>query len=235
MEKSFVGFGPGSSALPVRSQDGVQSLIRRGRGRAALRQLYGLAAGLAAGWAVLYGQLYPFGLGLVLGLGEDCFAACGAGAVLALLLRGAGGAHRLPDLRHWGRGGGPVAVAPEVSAGGPGRVRPAAGQRLLLQSLHRRGRAAVFGGGPRCWPPAWGTCSAARPPKRKELGGWCWSCAGRRPWAASGQGRSVWGWPPPWPIRWRWPAGANCSPLSAGRLRPRPGCAAPTLPWPAAG
>ena len=35
MEKSFVGFGPGSSALPVRSQDGVQSLIRRGRGRAA--------------------------------------------------------------------------------------------------------------------------------------------------------------------------------------------------------
>ena len=90
MEKSFVGFGPGSSALPVRSQDGVQSLIRRGRGRAALRQLYGLAAGLAAGWAVLYGQLYPFGLGLVLGLGEDCFAACGAGAVLALLLRGQG-------------------------------------------------------------------------------------------------------------------------------------------------
>ena len=79
MEKSFVGFGPGSSALPVRSQDGGQSLIRRGRGRAALRQLYGLAAGLAAGWAVLYGQLYPFGLGLVLGLGEDCFAACGAG------------------------------------------------------------------------------------------------------------------------------------------------------------
>ena len=34
MEKSFVGFGPGSSALPVRSQDGGQSLIRRGRGRA---------------------------------------------------------------------------------------------------------------------------------------------------------------------------------------------------------
>ena len=90
MEKSFVGFGPGSSPLPVRIQDGTEALIRRGRGRAALRQLGGLAAGLAAGWAVLYGQLCPFGLGLVLGLGEDCFAACGAGAVLALLLRGQG-------------------------------------------------------------------------------------------------------------------------------------------------
>ena len=90
MEKSFVGFGPGSSPLPVRSPEGTEALIQAGRGRAALRQLFGLAAGLAGGWAVLYGQLCPLGLGLVLGLGEDCFAACGAGAVLALLLRGQG-------------------------------------------------------------------------------------------------------------------------------------------------
>ena len=229
MEKSFVGFGPGSSALPVRSQDGVQSLIRRGRGRAALRQLYGLAAGLAAGWAVLYGQLYPFGLGLVLGLGEDCFAACGAGAVLALLLRGQG--VRTVCLI--------CAIGGAVVARWlwPRKYLPAAlaGCVLLLGSAYCfkayiGGDGLLFSGA-----DAVGTCSAARPPKRKARGGWCWSCAGRRPWAASGQGRSVWGWPPPWPKRWRWPAGANCSPLSAGRLRPRPGCAAPTLPWPAAG
>ena len=90
MEKSFVGFGPGSSPLPLRVNGEAGALIRRGRGRAALRQLYGLAAGLAAGWAVLYGQLAPFGLGLALGFGEDSFAACGAGAVLGLLLRGQG-------------------------------------------------------------------------------------------------------------------------------------------------
>ncbi|OUQ38963.1 PP2C family protein-serine/threonine phosphatase [Faecalibacterium sp. An122] len=89
MEKSFVGFGPASTPLPVREQDGA-ALTRRGQIGAVLRQLYGLLAGLAGGWAMLYGQLSPFALGLVLGLGEDCFAACGAGAVLALLLRGQG-------------------------------------------------------------------------------------------------------------------------------------------------
>lgn len=89
MEKSFVGFGPASTPLPVREQDGA-ALARRGQIGAVLRQLYGLLAGLAGGWAMLYGQLSPFALGLVLGLGEDCFAACGAGAVLALLLRGQG-------------------------------------------------------------------------------------------------------------------------------------------------
>ena len=79
MEKSFVDFGPGSSPLPVRIQDGTEALIRRGRGRAALRQLGGLAAGLAAGWAVLYGQLCPFGLGLVLGWGRTALPPAGRG------------------------------------------------------------------------------------------------------------------------------------------------------------
>ena len=49
MEKSFVGFGPGSSPLPVRSPEETEALIQAGRGRAALRQLFGLAAGLAGG------------------------------------------------------------------------------------------------------------------------------------------------------------------------------------------
>ena len=89
MEKGFVGFGPAASPLPVR-ENGQESLVRRGQMGLVLRQLYGLVVGFAGGWAVLYGQLCPFALGLVLGLGEDCFAACGAGAVLALLMRAQG-------------------------------------------------------------------------------------------------------------------------------------------------
>ena len=89
MDKSFVGFGPFTSPLPVRNKD-QEALVRRGQVSGVMRQLFGLTAGLAGGWALLYGQLCPFALGLVLGLGEDCFAACGAGAVLALLLRGQG-------------------------------------------------------------------------------------------------------------------------------------------------
>ena len=58
--------------------------------RPALRQGAALAVGLAGGWAVLYGALLPFGLGLALGLGEDCFAASAAGAALGLLLHGFG-------------------------------------------------------------------------------------------------------------------------------------------------
>ena len=89
MDKGFVGFGPFTSPLPVRNKD-QEALVRRGQVSGVMRQLFGLTAGLAGGWALLYGQLCPFALGLVLGLGEDCFAACGAGAVLALLLRGQG-------------------------------------------------------------------------------------------------------------------------------------------------
>ena len=56
----------------------------------AMRRLAAVAAGFAGGWAVLYGALMPFGLGLVLGFGEDCFAPCAAGAALGLLLHGFG-------------------------------------------------------------------------------------------------------------------------------------------------
>ena len=58
--------------------------------RPALRQGAALAVGLAGGWAVLYGALLPFGPGLALGLGEDCFAASAAGAALGLLIHGFG-------------------------------------------------------------------------------------------------------------------------------------------------
>lgn len=61
-----------------------------GGGAPALRQGAALAVGLAGGWAVLYGALLPFGPGLALGLGEDCFAASAAGAALGLLLHGFG-------------------------------------------------------------------------------------------------------------------------------------------------
>ena len=58
--------------------------------RPALRQMEALAVGFAGGWAVLYGALLPFGPGLALGFGEDCFAACATGAALGLLLHGFG-------------------------------------------------------------------------------------------------------------------------------------------------
>src|SRR5699024_3058930 len=80
MEKSMTGWAAGER----------QTLWHKAGLRRTARQLYGLAAGLAGGWAALYGQLSPLGLALTLGLPEDCCAACGAGAVLALLARGLG-------------------------------------------------------------------------------------------------------------------------------------------------
>lgn len=65
-------------------------LAPRAMVRPVLRRLAALAVGFAGGWAVLYGTLAPLGLGLALGAAEDCFAACAAGAALAVLLRGAG-------------------------------------------------------------------------------------------------------------------------------------------------
>ena len=62
----------------------------RSRVRPVLYRAGALALGFAGGWSVLYGQLAPLGLGLVLGSGEQDFAAAAAGAVLALLLRGSG-------------------------------------------------------------------------------------------------------------------------------------------------
>ena len=58
--------------------------------RPAARRLAAVVLGFAGGWAVLYGALMPFGLGLTLGFGEDCFAACAAGAALGVLLHGLG-------------------------------------------------------------------------------------------------------------------------------------------------
>ena len=66
-------------------------LAARAAVRPALHRAAALGLGFAGGWAVLYGQLMPFGLGLALGLGDDLFAAAGAGAALGLLARGLGG------------------------------------------------------------------------------------------------------------------------------------------------
>ena len=65
------------------------ALRARAAVRPALRQGSAFLLGLAGGWAVLYGALMPFGLGLTLGFGEDCFAVGAAGAALGLLARGA--------------------------------------------------------------------------------------------------------------------------------------------------
>lgn len=66
------------------------ALASRAAVRPALRQGRAFALGLAGGWAVLYGALLPFGLGLTLGLPADCFAACAAGAALSILFHGFG-------------------------------------------------------------------------------------------------------------------------------------------------
>ena len=66
------------------------ALMPRAAVRPALRQGSAFLAGFLGGWAVLYGTLMPFGLGLTLGFAEDCFAAGAAGAVLGLLLHGFG-------------------------------------------------------------------------------------------------------------------------------------------------
>ena len=58
------------------------ALRARAAVRPALRQGSAFLLGLAGGWAVLYGALMPFGLGLTLGFAEDCFAVGAAGAAL---------------------------------------------------------------------------------------------------------------------------------------------------------
>ena len=68
----------------------LSPLASRAQLRPAVRKLTAVAAGFAGGWAVLYGALMPFGLGLVLGFSEDCFAPCAAGAALGVLLHGFG-------------------------------------------------------------------------------------------------------------------------------------------------
>ncbi len=84
----------GSSRLDLRSSGPTHPMAAALSGRAAVRPLLrrgcALAVGFAGGWAVLYGALLPFGLGLTLGLAEDCFAPCAAGAVLGILLHSFG-------------------------------------------------------------------------------------------------------------------------------------------------
>ena len=80
--------------MGVLSSDGrclqPSPLAARAMLRPAARRLAAVGIGFAGGWAVLYGALMPFGLGLTLGLAEDCFAPCAAGAALGLLLHGLG-------------------------------------------------------------------------------------------------------------------------------------------------
>lgn len=96
------------------------ALASRAAVRPALRQGGAFALGLAGGWAVLYGALLPFGLGLTLGLPTDCFAACAAGAALSILFHGFG-AFSLDSLCLL------CAVGAAVAARWlwPGRLRPA--------------------------------------------------------------------------------------------------------------
>ena len=97
------------------------ALMPRAAVRPALRQGSAFLAGFLGGWAVLYGTLMPFGLGLTLGFAEDCFAAGAAGALLGLLLHGFG-ALSLDSLCLL------CAVGAAVAARWlwPGRFRPAA-------------------------------------------------------------------------------------------------------------
>ena len=72
-----------TSVLTVKARrSGAPALEARAVLRPAVRRLGAVALGFAGGWAVLYGALMPFGLGLTLGLAEDCFAPCAAGAAL---------------------------------------------------------------------------------------------------------------------------------------------------------
>lgn len=80
-----------TSVLTVKARrSGAPAPEARAVLRPAVRRLGAVALGFAGGWAVLYGALMPFGLGLVLGLAEDCFAPCAAGAALGVLLHGFG-------------------------------------------------------------------------------------------------------------------------------------------------
>lgn len=155
------------------------ALASRAAVRPALRQGGAFALGLAGGWAVLYGALLPFGLGLTLGLPADCFAACAAGAALSILFHGFG-AFSLDSLCLLCAVGAAVAARwlwPAGSAGISGRVRGAGAGRCLLCAGARRGRlhAGILLRG-RC--PAGGRlrlCAAALPTRKARF----WHPAGR--------------------------------------------------------
>ena len=146
------------------------ALASRAAVRPALRQGGAFALGLAGGWAVLYGALLPFGLGLTLGLPADCFAACAAGAALSILFHGFG-AFSLDSLCLLCAVGAAVAaqmaLARQAPPGISGRVRGAGAGRCLLCAGARRGRlhaGVLLRGRSPCWRAASAMhCSASHP------------------------------------------------------------------------
>ena len=175
------------------------ALMPRAAVRPALRQGSAFLAGFLGGWAVLYGALMPFGLGLTLGFAEDCFAAGAAGALLGLLLHGFG-ALSLDSLCLL------CAVGAAVAARWlwPGRFRPAA-----LAGCGALGLGAVcfaFGptgggvdllltcGADALLAAALGFALRRFHPKR-PASGCCWSRPGQRQrWAAFRWGCSALAW-----------------------------------------
>lgn len=215
------------------------ALLPRAAVRPALRQSSAFLAGLLGGWAVLYGALIPFGLGLTLGFAEDCFAACAAGAVLGLLLHGFG-ALSLDSICLLCAIGAAVAARwlwpGRVPARPAGELRsPGAGSRLLCLRPHRRrgrpaahlrGRCSAGGGA--------GLCPAAVPARNARRGD-----AARRGRCRCGPGRGRTGAGLPWRRVLRGTGSrpllpgpgesrpcllcrAGCGPLR-GRCLPRPG------------
>lgn len=170
-------------------------LARRAQLRPAARRLAAMALGFAGGWAVLYGRLMPLGLGLTLGLGEDCFAPCAAGAALGTLLHG-GGAFSLRSVCLLCAVGAAVAVRWVLA----GRFLPAAAAgcgTLLGMAL-----CFVFGGAGRelllysgadaLLAAAMGLCLRRYPPEVPGMGMLLTAAAG----AAALGGIRLWGFCP---------------------------------------
>ena len=174
------------------------ALLPRAAVRPALRQSSAFLAGLLGGWAVLYGALIPFGLGLTLGFAEDCFAACAAGAVLGLPAPMGSGRVSLDSIcllcaigaavaARWlwpGRfrpallaGCGALGLGPSRFAFGPSRRAGSTCCSPAERTPCWRGRWALPCGGSRPKRPAWGCCSSGPLPLR--------------PWAGSRWGRSA--------------------------------------------
>ena len=152
--------------------------------RPALRQGAALAVGLAGGWAVLYGSLLPFGPGLALGLGEDCFAASAAGAALGLLLHGFGALSLQSICLLCGLGAIVAARWRAVRSASPLGQRAAA-----WNCCSSAGRMP-------CWPgPSALGCGASRP-KSPARAPCCPPWPVPRLWAVWRSARWCWGWPP---------------------------------------
>ena len=178
-----------TSVLTVKARrSGAPALEARAVLRPAMRRLGAVALGFAGGWAVLYGALMPFGLGLVLGLAEDCFAPCAAGGRAggaAAWLRGAVAAQRLFVVCAGGCGGCAVGLAGQIPARCAGGLRYVGRHGPVLCAGHRRrgGAGAVLHGG-RPAGGAAGAGTAAFPARKTRL--WHPAHRGRR---GSGTGK----------------------------------------------